>query len=112
MLDLIGSHRYQKVSHDVATKWAFDKFSEFTHPVSQLDHAGGRLGLCSPEGFRWPLRIGEIIAIGAPMQARPQTASLIAYQFGKCQPSVLEVSFITRGYFPFKINSVHTILSR
>jgi hypothetical protein len=45
------------------------------------------------------------------MQTRSQTASLIAYKFGESQPGVLEVSLMTRGYFPSKVNRVHNILS-
>ena len=108
---LVGSYRYQEVGNDVTPKWAIYKFSEFTHLVSQLDHASSRLGLCSPEEFGRPLSIRKIVAVGAPMQTRPWTASLIAYKFGEFQPGVLEVSLTTRGYFPSKVNRVHNILS-
>jgi len=41
----------QEVGNDVTPKWAIYKFSEFTHPISQFDHACSRLGLRSPEEF-------------------------------------------------------------
>jgi hypothetical protein len=68
---LVGSYRYQEVGNDVTPKWAIHKFSEFTHLVSQLDHACSRFGLCSPEEFGRPLGIRKIVAVGAPMQTRP-----------------------------------------
>jgi hypothetical protein len=107
----VGRYRYQEVGNDVATTWAVDKFGECMHLISQLDHACSGLGLCSPEEFGRPLGICEIVAVGAPMQTRAQTASLIAYQFGEFPPGVLEASLMTRGYFPSKVNRVHDILS-
>ena len=108
---LVGSQRYQEVGNDITPKWAIYKFREFTHLISQLDHACSRLGLCSPDAFGRPLGIRKIVAVGTPMQTRPQTALLIAYKFGQFQPGVLKVSLTTGGYFPSKINRVHDILS-
>ena len=79
---LVGSYRYQEVGNDITPKWAIYQFRALKHLVSQLDHACSRLGLCGPEVFGRPLGICEIVAVGAPMQTRPQTASLIAYKFG------------------------------
>ena len=110
-IPLAGRWRYQEVGNDVAPKWAIYQFSEFAHLVSQLGHACSRLGLYSPDAFGRPLGIRKIMAVGAPMQTRSQTASLIAYQFGEFQPGLLEVSLTTRGYFPSEVNRVHRILS-
>lgn len=77
-----GSYRYQEVGNDVTPKWTIYKFSEFTHLISQLDHACSRFGLCSPDEFGRPLGIRKIVAVGAPMQTRPQAALHIAYKFG------------------------------
>lgn len=77
---LAGSWRYQEIGNDLTPKWAIDKFSAFTHLISQLGHACGRLGLCRPGEFGGPLGIRKIVAVGAPMQTRPQAASLIAYE--------------------------------
>lgn len=101
----------QEVGNDVTPKRAVYKFSEFTHLVSQLDHARSRLGLCSPDKFGRPLGIRKIVAVGAPMQTRPQTAPFIAYEFGEFQPGALEIWLTTRGYFPSEVNRVHDILS-
>jgi hypothetical protein len=106
----VGSYCCQEVGNDLSMNWAINKLSECTHLVSQFDHPCSRLGLCRPDEFGWPLGIRKIVAIGAPMQTRPQTASLIANEFGEFQPGVLEVSLTTGGYFPFKENRVHTIL--
>jgi len=80
--------------------------------MSQFDHAWSRLGPCSPEAFGRPLGIRKIVAVGAPMQTRPQTAVLIAYDFGEFHPGALELRLATLRYFPSKVNRVHTILSR
>jgi hypothetical protein len=80
---LVGGCRYQKVGNDLTPKRPIYKFSEFTHLISQLDHACTRRGLCSPDEFGRPFGIRKIVAVGAPMQTRPQTASLIAYEFGE-----------------------------
>jgi hypothetical protein len=51
------------------------------------------------------------VAVGAPMQARPQPAPLVAYELGEFKPGLLELSFTAGGYFPSKINRVHDILT-
>lgn len=104
---LVGHWRYQEVGNDIATKRPIYKFGEFTHLISQLDHACSGLGLCSPDAFGRPLGIRKIVAVGAPMQARPQAALLIAYEFGQFQPGVLEVWLTTGSYFPSEVNRVH-----
>jgi len=106
-LFLVRCERNQEVGNDLTAEWGIDKLSEFTHLVSQLDHACSRLGLCRPNEFGWPLGIRKIVAVAAPMQTRPQTALLIAYEFGEFQPGVLEFLVTSGDYFPFKINSVH-----
>lgn len=111
LVPFAGSCRYQEVGNDVTPNRAIDKFSELTHPVSQLDHACSRLGLCGPGQFGRPLGIRKVKAVGAAMQTRPQAAPLIAYQFGQFQPGVLEVSLTAGGHFPSKVNRVHDILS-
>ena len=86
-----GTCRFQKVGNDVPPKRAIYKLSELTHLMSQLDHARRRLGLCRPNAFGRPLGIGKIVAVAAPMQTRPKTALLVAYQFSEFQPGLLEV---------------------
>lgn len=108
---LFRSQRYQEVGNDVTMKRAIYKFSAFAYPISQLDHACSRLGLGSPDEFGWPLRISKIVTVGAPVQTRPQTALLIAYEFGEFQPSVFEVSLTARRYLPSEVDRVHDILS-
>jgi len=51
------------------------------------------------------------MAVGAPMQARPQTASLVAYQFGQFPPGLLEVWLTASDDFPSEVNRVRDILS-
>ena len=107
----VGSRRYQAVGNDVASNRAFYQLGTFTHPISQFGHACSRLRLCCPRTFGGPLGIRKIMAIGAPMQTRPQAASLIAYQFGQFHPGLLEVRFTARSDFPSEVNCVHTIWS-
>jgi len=102
--------RYQAVRNDVTPKWAIDKFSEFTHLILQLDHACSWLGLCRPDELGRPLGVRKIVAVGAPMQTRTQTALFIAYEFGQFQPGVLKIWLTARGYFPSEINRVHDTL--
>jgi len=108
---LAGSGRYQQVGNDLTPDWAVYQFGAFTHPVSQLDHACGRFGLCRPGAFGRPLGIRKIMAIAASIQARSKAAVRIAYQSGEFQPGVLEVCFTAKRYFPSEVNRVHQILS-
>jgi hypothetical protein len=108
---LVGGGRYQQVGNDVTLKWAIYKFIEFTHLVSQRNHACRRLRLGSPDALGRPLGIGKIVAVGAPMQTRSQAALPIAYKFSEFQPGVFEVMLMTRRYLPSKVNCVHNILS-